>query len=167
MLLSGNDRMEEAMFRKMRRIEKQLSTEESIEMLKKSPHGTLALMGDDDYPYSLPISFAYKDNKIYFHGAKQGHKIDAIEKQPKVSFSVIEQDDIIPESFDTMYRSVIAFGKARILTDKDEKRAALRTILEKYSSEFMESGEKHIDAAWEAVSAVEIEIEHMTGKEGR
>ncbi|WP_206458155.1 pyridoxamine 5'-phosphate oxidase family protein [Anaerovorax sp. IOR16] len=155
------------MFREMRRKEKQLPMEETIKMLEKMSHGTLALAGDDGYPYSLPISYAYKDNKIYFHGAMQGHKIDSIIKEPKVSFSVIEQDTVLPEKFDTVYRSAVIFGKARILKDKNEKRAGLMALIEKYSSAYIESGEKYIDKAIDAVNVIEIVIDHMTGKEGK
>ncbi|WP_324824569.1 pyridoxamine 5'-phosphate oxidase family protein [Sinanaerobacter sp. ZZT-01] len=155
------------MFREMRRKEKQLATEETIQMLERTLYGTLALLGDGGYPYSLPISFAYKDNKIYFHGAMQGHKIDAIKKEPKVSLSVVEKNEVLPEKFDTLYRSAIVFGKARVLSEPQEKREGLLALIEKYSSEYMQSGQAYIEKALAAVSVMEIEIEHMTGKEGK
>ena len=55
-----------------------MSREECIEILINESRGVLALMGDEDYPYALPMSHVYVDGKIYFHGAMEGHKIDAL-----------------------------------------------------------------------------------------
>ncbi len=155
------------MFREMRRKEKQLTPEETVQMLEKTTYGTLALLGDDGYPYSLPISFVYRDNKIFFHGAMQGHKVDAIRREPKVSLSIVERNEVLPEKFDTLYRSAIVFGKARVLEDPQEKKDALMTVIGKYSSEYMQSGQAYIERALNGVCVMEIEIEHMTGKEGK
>ena len=81
-------------FRQMRRKRQQLSNEESIAILEKSTAGTLALLGDDDYPYAVPISYVYHEGKLYFHSVLAGHKVDAIRKCDKASFCVIEQDDV-------------------------------------------------------------------------
>ena len=107
------------MFREMRRNKQQLSNEECGEILRKSTAGVLAVSGDDGYPYAVPLSYVYCDNKIYFHSAKSGHKIDGIKNNSKVSFCVIAKDEIIPEKFTTYFRSVIVFGKARILESMD------------------------------------------------
>jgi uncharacterized protein len=68
------------MFRKMRRSKQELTKEECIEILKKEPRGVLSVQGEEGYPYGMPMTHWYneKDGKIYFHGAKSGHKIDAI-----------------------------------------------------------------------------------------
>lgn len=154
------------MFRKMREIGVPLSKEETIEILETQKHGTLAVNGDNGYPYAVPISYVYLDNSIIFHSAISGHKVESIKKNSKVSFCVIEQDNIIPEDFNTLYKSAIAFGKARIIDNDQEKRNALREILKKYSSEFMESGEKYINGEWDNVAVMIIDIEHLTGKAG-
>lgn len=99
------------MFREMRRKRQLLSEKESIDVLARGTAGVLALLGDDDYPYAVPISYVYNDSKLYFHGAKTGHKIDAIKECSKASFCVIDQDNIVPEEYTTYFRSVIAFGK--------------------------------------------------------
>ena len=72
-------------FREMRRKRQQLSNEESIEILQKSTAGTLALLGDENYPYAVPISYVYHKGKLYFHSALAGHKVDAIRKCDKAS----------------------------------------------------------------------------------
>lgn len=73
-----------AMFRKMRRYRQQLSQEETISILKSGKTAVLGVLGDDGYPYTVPINYVYADGKIYFHGAKSGHKIDAIKRCGRV-----------------------------------------------------------------------------------
>lgn len=152
------------MFREMRRKNQELSREESIEVLLRGTSGVLALQGDDDYPYAVPLSYVYHDDKIYFHCAKTGHKLDAIEKNNKVSFCVIDADDVKSEEFTTYFRSVILFGKAHIL-EGDEKRRTLEILAKKYTPDDEEGRTKEIDMLLKAVTMVEIDIEHMTGKE--
>lgn len=81
------------MFRKMRRFKQELSKEECMEILKNEPRGVLSVLGDDGYPYGMPVTHWYneKNGKIYFHGAKSGHKIDAIKNCDKVSFCVYDK----------------------------------------------------------------------------
>ena len=111
------------MFRTMRRAKQQLSREAAVEILAKNTGGTLALLGDEDYPYAVPMSYVYFDGKLYFHSADTGHKIDAVARHEKASFCVIDQDRVVPEKYTTHYRSVIAFGRARLVEDAAEKRA--------------------------------------------
>lgn len=73
-------------FRNMRRKNRQLSESECIEILENEPRGVLAVLGDYDYPYTVPMSHVYVDGKIYFHGAQTGHKKDAVQKHDKVSY---------------------------------------------------------------------------------
>jgi hypothetical protein len=154
------------MFRQMRRKNQILSQEESIAILQNGTTGTLAVLGDDDYPYAVPINYFYEDNKIYFHGAKAGHKIDAIKKHNKVSFCVVAQDDIITEKFTTYFKSVIAFGTARIIEDDAEKRNAIEKLTVKFTPDQTEQKRSEaIEKEFPALGMVEITIEHMTGKQ--
>ena len=75
-------------FREMRQKKQELSRQEIADILHKGTSGVLALLGDNDYPYAVPISYVYDDGKIYFHSAKSGHKIDAIQRTEKASFCV-------------------------------------------------------------------------------
>ena len=115
-------------FRQMRRKRQQLTQEESIAILQKATAGTLALLGDDGYPYAVPISYVYNEGKLYFHSALNGHKVDAIRKYDKASFCVIEQDDVQPEKYTTFFRSVIAFGRIHIVEDEKEKLEIVRLL---------------------------------------
>ncbi len=148
----------------MRRKRQLLPTKESVAILEKMTNGTLALHGDDGYPYAVPVSYVYADGKIYFHSATEGHKVDAILQNDKVSFCVVERDEIKPAEFTTYFRSVIAFGKARVLEDEDEKLSALRLLADKYSHG--EAGmEAEIAKGFNHLLMVEITVEHLTGKE--
>lgn len=152
------------MFRDMRRKKQLLSEEETIEILKSCTSGVLGVIGDDDYPYTVPVNHAYEDGKLFIHSAKEGHKIDSIKKNDKVTFCVIEKDDVIQEDFDTDFRSVSIFGRARILTDDSEKRHALLCIVEKFSPDYIIKGQEVIERQWNNVCVLEVKIEHMTGK---
>ena len=152
------------MFREMRRKKQLLSEAETIEILQSCTSGVLAVIGDDDYPYAVPLSYAYKDGKLFFHFAKAGHKIDGIEKNNKVSFCVIKTDDVIQKTFTTHYRSAIVFGRARILTEDSEKKYALECLVEKYSPDNVAEGLSEIEREWKLVNVAEVQIEHMTGK---
>lgn len=153
------------MFREMRRIGNALPKEEAIAMLEKATNGVLSVTGDDGYPYGVPVSYVYKDNQIVFHCAPVGHKLDAIQRNPKVSFCVVEQDIVQPATFDTLYRSTIAFGKARLLTG-EEKRVHIEAIAKKYSPDYDKEAKAYIESDWSGFSVVVIDIDHLTAKAG-
>lgn len=93
--------------------------------------------------------------------------MEAIEKNPKVSFCVITKDEIIPEAFNTLYRSVVLFGKARVLTEAEEIQHGIMAIVEKYSGDHIEAGRAYMKAEDGNFCVVEIDIEHITGKVGK
>ena len=143
-----------------------LSNSDSISILKKCTSGVLAVSGDDDYPYTVPLSYVYDDNKIFFHAAKSGYKLDAIKNNNKVSFCVIEKDDIKPEEYTTYYRSVIVFGRAFIIEDDNIKRGAIEKLaLKYYPDDIKENRDKAINNEYNALCIIELDIEYMTGKE--
>lgn len=152
------------MFREMRRIKQLLSPEDTIAVMERCTNGVLACLGDEDYPYAVPLSYVYFNGKIYFHSAKAGHKIDAVTKYPKVSFSVIDEDTIVSEEYTTYFRSVIAFGKARIAED-NERLEAFKALVEKYSGDQPEADKHKEIAGCTHAHIVAIDIEHMSGKE--
>ena len=152
-------------FREMRRKRQQLSEEESIAVLQKATAGTLALLGDNDYPYAVPISYVYHEGKLFFHSALAGHKVDAIRKCDKASFCVIEQDDVQPERYTTFYRSVIAFGRIRIIEDEQEKLQIARMLGNRYNPNHEECLQKEIESGLSRMLAIRFDIEHLTGKE--
>ncbi len=152
------------MFREMRRSDKLKPDEENIKILNTCTNGVLSVIGDGGYPYGVPVSFVYDDNRIIFHCAMAGHKLDAIKKDPKVSFCVIGADEINAKQFTTLYKSVICFGKARIIDSDREKEEILKKIVAKYSADFYDAGMDYMKQMWEKTACVVIDIEHMTGK---
>lgn len=154
------------MFREMRRAKQLTSAEDTRAMMTRCSNGVLACLGDDDYPYSVPLNFVYLDNKIYFHSAKAGHKIDAILKHPKVSFTVIDEDTIVSEKFTSLFRSAVAFGKARI-AESDERLAAFKALIGKYSGDQPEDVKSREAADCAQSYIIVIDIEHLTGKEAK
>lgn len=154
------------MFREMRRKKQILSNKENIEILEKETSGVLALLGDNEYPYAVPISYVYDNSKVYFHGAKDGHKMDAIRKCSKASFCVVAQDEIFPEEYTTYFRSVILFGKIRILEDENEVREAIEKLAIKYHpTDSIQNRIQEIVRGWNSLCMMELSVEHMTGKE--
>lgn len=154
------------MFREMRRKRQMLGKEECEEILNRGTSGVLALLGDDAYPYAVPISYVYEDGKLYFHSARSGHKLDAVREYPKASFCVIDQDQIVPEEYTTYFRSVIAFGSIRILENEEEKRNAIEKLTIRYAPEESEENrQKAIEREWTPLCMLEMTIEHLSGKE--
>ena len=153
------------MFRPMRRSRQQLSKERAEQVLKSNTHGVLAVQGDDGYPYGVPLSYVYHNGAIYFHAAKSGHKLDAIQRDAKVSFTVVDEDTIVSQEYTSYFRSVIAFGKARLVTGEEERLEAFRALVKKYSGDQpKENQEREILGCTQAV-IIGVDIEHLTGKE--
>lgn len=156
------------MFPAMRRFPQALSQEECAAVLLRGTSGVLALSGADGYPYAVPLSYVYDPagERLYFHCAKEGHKLEAIRREPKASFCVIDQDQVVPEEYTTYFRSVIAFGVIRTLEEDGEKAAAIQLLARKY---FPEDSQDHRDLAirreWAPLCVLEMSIRHLTGKE--
>jgi nitroimidazol reductase NimA-like FMN-containing flavoprotein (pyridoxamine 5'-phosphate oxidase superfamily) len=156
------------MFRELRRKDRLLSNDEAREILERNDFGILAVLGDAGYPYAVPLNYVFVDGSLFFHSAKTGHKIDAIKTNEKVSFTVVDTEEVSPEELKTYYKSAIAFGKARLLSDDsalaDKKRAALDAIVRKFSQEYIEKGTFEIKEKWDITEVIEVKIEHLTAK---
>ena len=154
------------MFREMRRKAQAIDESECIEVLNSATSGVLAVLGDEDYPYAVPVSFAYADGSIYIHGAASGHRRDAILRHDKASFCVIDTDDVIPEKRTSAYRSVIVFGRAGIVEEPEEKRRALVLLGDKYSSGYEKETDEEIALELNRTCITKLRIEHISGKAG-
>ncbi|MBQ9988945.1 MAG: pyridoxamine 5'-phosphate oxidase family protein [Clostridia bacterium] len=155
----------------MRRYRQALSQTECLKILESNTSGVLALYGEDGYPYAVPISYAFMDekkNKLVFHSAVEGKKLDAIRYCSKASFCVIDRDTVVPETFTTVYRSVIAFGTVRIENNWAKIKPVLHALSEKYAPRVpMEAREKEIAGAEHRTVTIEFAIERMTGKQAK
>ena len=154
------------MFREMRRKNQELSREECLAVLDRGTSGVLAVHGEGGYPYAVPLSYAYADDKLWFHCARAGHKLDAIIRDPKVSFCVTDRDQVVPLEYTTYFRSVILFGRARVLEDPAEIRAALERLALRYAPEDSQEHRQYVlEKELPAVAIIEVAVEHLTGKE--
>lgn len=153
------------MFREMRLKDQLIPEKDAIDVIKRNGDGILSVNGDEGYPYGVPVNYAYDDGKIYFHCAKAGHKLDAIRKDGKVCFTIRDANEVDAEEFNTYYRSVILFGKARVVEDEKDMRNALRIIAGRFSPEFLDKAEMYINKNIARTSVVIIDIEHIAGKQ--
>lgn len=154
------------MFREMRRFKQQLPEEKCIEILKKEPRGIIALMGDNGYPYTVPLNHFYEDGKLYFHGAKEGHKLDALKNSDKCSYCVLANctpDEDTNDGQFYFFDSVVVFGRIRQLEDQEEIIKQVRKLANKYYTN-ADSVERDIMKNGPRTAMLELTIEHMTGK---
>lgn len=183
-----------APFRPLRRRRQELGYAACAEILERNTSGVLALAGDGGYPYAVPLSYAYVPaepvvsggdaplqyafpcgspapqdpplGRLLFHSAREGHKIDAILCDGRASFCVVDQDRVVPEEFTTYFRSVIAFGRVRVIERDAEKRAAVELLSQRFAPEVpLERHEAEIDRFWQNLTMLELAVEHLSGKE--
>ena len=156
------------MFRRLARIKQVIPEEECIEILKRERRGVLSLLGDDDYPYGVPINYLYleEDGCLYFHGAKKGHRIDAMMKHDKASFCVFaesENDETPDPSWALRFQSVIVFGRMEVVEDGERAVEISRQLCYKFTDD--ESYIEHeISVFGKAVFCVRLRPEHICGK---
>ena len=153
------------MFREMRRFKQQMSKEECIRILKEQPRGIMSMYGDDGYPYGVPMNHWYseEDGKLYFHGAKEGHKIDSIKRDDKVSYCVYDQGFRREGEWALNISSVVLFGRIRIVEDEDKKREICTNLCRKFTDD-EEYLKKEMANAFPRVCCLELIPKHMTGK---
>ena len=153
------------MFRKMRRFKQQITDAECIEILKNTKRGVLSLLGEDGYPYGIPIDHWYceEDGRIYFHGAKEGHKIDAIKACDKASYCVYDEGFRKEGEWALNITSVITFGRIRLVEDEDTARKICTELVRKFTDD-QDYLEKELQNAFPRVQCLELIPEHMTGK---
>lgn len=153
------------MFRNITRVKQQLSQEECIRLLKQEPRGVLSLLGDDGYPYGLPIDHWYneEDGQIYFHSGQKGHKIDAIRHCDKASFCIYDEGFRMDGDWALNIKSVIVFGRIRIVEDHQEALDLTRKLSLKYTSDtgYIDS---EIQKYGSGVLVFSLVPEHITGK---
>lgn len=151
--------------KEMRRLDRRLSDEETLEILNKGEYGILATVDSDGQPYGVPLSYILKDNCIYYHSTNvSGSKHDNILNNKKISFTVVGNTQVLPDKFGTLYESVIVLGEANLVNDEDEKLSAFREFLKKYCDGFFAEGEKYIENAGPKAIMVKITINSLTGK---
>jgi nitroimidazol reductase NimA-like FMN-containing flavoprotein (pyridoxamine 5'-phosphate oxidase superfamily) len=153
-------------FKEIRRKDRALSRDDAFALLRQSEYGVLSLAGPDNQPYGVPLNFCVLDDAVYFHSAVQGHKLENIAANSRVSFCVVGDTEVMPASFGTRYASAIVFGIAEEVFDADKHRG-LVALLSKYSAGFMDEGRKYVEKMAPRVRVFRIRIERITGKARR
>lgn len=151
------------MFRELTRKKQALSREKCIEILQNEPRGVLSVLGDDGYPYGMPMNFLYDNGKIYFHSGKKGHKVDAISRDERVSFCVFDGGYRKDGEWALNISSVIVFGRMQVVDDFDKTVDICRKLSLKFTDD-LDYIEKEIASFAKATLCYELTPEHITGK---
>ena len=153
------------MFREMRRYKQQIDREECVKVLKTEKRGVLSLIGDDGYPYGIPMNHFYdeKENKIYFHGAKTGHKIDALNRCKKCCYTVFDHGYRKDGEWSLNVQSVVVFGTIKVVTSEEKMRQICTDLCRKFTDD-EEYLKQELEHALPRVQCLELTPDHMTGK---
>ena len=153
------------MFRPMRRFKQLISEEECLRILREERRGVLSMLGEDGYPYGIPMNHWYnpEDGKIYFHGARTGHKIDAIRRNGKVSYCVYDAGYRREGEWSLNVNSVVVFGRISLVADEEKARIIGRNLCLKFTDD-EEYIQKELENSLPRVQCLELTIDHMTGK---
>jgi nitroimidazol reductase NimA-like FMN-containing flavoprotein (pyridoxamine 5'-phosphate oxidase superfamily) len=154
------------MFREMRKIEKKMHMAECERLLLEGEYGFLATVGKDGYPYAIALNFVYLNKKIYFHCAKEGQKIDNIDFNNKVCFSIVGDTGTLENRFSRSYESAVVFGRA-LLVEEDERADVMIKLVKKYSPEKLDKGIDYIKKALDKIKIFSIDIDHVSGKSNK
>lgn len=153
------------MFRPMLRIRQQLSDEECSRILRSEPRGVLSVLGDDGYPYGMPMNFWFdpEDGRLYFHGGRKGHKIDAMMRHGKASFCVYDRGFRREGDWALNIKSVIVFGHIEFVEDQDKLYEIARLLSYKFTDD-AQYIERELQTAGPRTLVFALVPEHMTGK---
>ena len=153
------------MHKEIRRKDRILTEDESRAVLEKCEYGILSMVNAENEPYAVPLSYTAKGNAVYVHCATLGEKIDTLNANASVCFTVVgNTEPVYDGSFSTYYESCIVFGNARLVTDDAEKRDALMQLAEKYLPDHMDKAEGDIEKSWKRTAVFAIDVERITGK---
>ncbi len=151
------------MHRNVRRKDREIGVESAAQLLAEGEYGVLSTVGMDGQAYGVPLNYIYKNNCLYFHCALEGHKLENIKANNKVSFCVVGSAKVLPDQFSTQYESAVVFGTASEVQG-NERQEALLSFVEKYSPDFIEEGKKAIIKYNDKTTVIKITINHITGK---
>lgn len=164
LLLQTNEKEDDPMVHKMNKVERQLSREDTLALLKKGDHGTLSVNGDDGYPYATPVNYIMVEDKLYIHSAPYGYKIECLEKSKKCCFSAIISSEIVPSKITASFESVVMTGDVVFVEDQAEKRAALEAFVTQKHPGFEEVGFRMIEKQIDKTAVLRIDPTALTGK---
>lgn len=147
----------------VRRQDRLLGEAEALELLRLGEYGVLS-MHSPEGAYGVPVNYVLDGDVIYVHCAPEGRKLRSVEHDSKVSFCVVGNVSLKPEEFTTHYSSVIVEGRASVVEGEQEKRCALRRLIEKYSPQYVESGNAAIQRSEHRTAIIAIKVESISAK---
>jgi uncharacterized protein len=162
-LSSSADRI----FRDVRRRERALTEQESREILARAEYGVLATIGADGWPYAVPLNHVLADDVLYVHCALEGHKLENLAHEARVSYCAVASVQVLPSKLSTLYESTVVFGRAELVTNAEEKSKALKLLTDRFCAAFPEQVEDALKKWGAKVAIIRIEIERITGKAHR
>jgi len=147
----------------MRRQDRKITEQESIEILQKGEYGVLSICTPENEGYGIPLNYVLYQDSIYFHCAKEGSKLDYLRNNNRVSFCVVGATTVLPSKFGTLYESAIVSGNT-MEVEGSEKQEALKQLIEKYSSEYIREGKEYIEKLYDKVCVITLTVKSVTGK---
>jgi nitroimidazol reductase NimA-like FMN-containing flavoprotein (pyridoxamine 5'-phosphate oxidase superfamily) len=154
-------------FKKMRRRDRELTEEQARETLARADHGVLATLGPDGWPYAVPVNHVLLDGLLYIHCAQQGHKLENIAGEERVSYCAVASATVVPAELTTRYESAIVFGRAALVTDATEKQRALEALAVRFCGGLTTEAQKEIATLGARTAILRIRVEHISGKSNR
>lgn len=151
-------------FRDIRRKDRALDNERTMNLLKTGEYGFLAMCGKNGYGYGIPMNYVLDGNSIYFHCAAEGFKLDSIRQNNRVSFCVTGRIQVLPGQFSTAYESALVFGRMACHLSEEERRKALDLLVAKYSSGFADISKEYINQSFHRTGILRLDMEHLSGK---
>jgi nitroimidazol reductase NimA-like FMN-containing flavoprotein (pyridoxamine 5'-phosphate oxidase superfamily) len=155
------------MFREIRRRDRAVSEVDAREILARAEYGVLATVGEDGWPYAVPVNHVVAGDVIYVHCASDGHKLENLGHEGRVSYCAVAGAQVMPQELSTLYESAVVFGRAAVVTDASEKQRALELLGQRFSAEFPREVADAIRKDGPRTAVVRIRIERITGKARR
>jgi uncharacterized protein len=154
-------------FRDIRRSDRALTEDQAREILARAEHGVLATLGADGWPYAVPVNHLLSGDVLYIHCAVEGHKLENIAHEERVSFCAVASATVLPAELSTLYESAVVFGRAALVTDPAEKQRALELLAVRFCGALTPEAEQTIATSSSRTAVVRIRLERITGKAHR
>ena len=151
-------------FRDIRRKDRTLDNEKTMQLLETGEYGFLAMCGVNGYGYGIPMNYVLEGKSLYFHCAAEGFKLENIRQNNRVSFCVTGRTKILPGQFSTAYESALVFGRMVFDLSKEERYKALDLLVAKYSPGFVDISQKYINKSFHKTNILRLDMEHLSGK---
>ncbi len=156
-----------ALFHPMRRRDRELTGPEAWEILRRAEWGVLSTLGEDGWPYGVPVNHVVVEGHIYIHCAQAGHKLENLASESKVSYCAVASSEIQPAELSTNFESTVVFGRAELVTEDAEKRQALEALLVRFAPQHPAEGAEAMHKEFGRTAVLRIAPEHVTGKARR